>query len=74
MIRVLVQLSSGRPYAYEVGILSVGVGDEVEVPSSYWMQGRHGQRGRVVALETDYRGPCERIMRVTERVAMLVGA
>jgi hypothetical protein len=54
-------------YTYETD-LPVKVGDTVVLPTPYWLKEVKGDtwEGVVTSLESDYNGPCARIIKIKE--------
>jgi hypothetical protein len=65
MKRIVVELD-GMPFdpTYEIDDGSIKIGDKVRVPGSDGMI-EDGEIGTVIAIGSDYTGPCKRVGKIT---------
>jgi len=64
-IRRIVVRIPGSPFnpTYETDDASIGVGDTVVIPGSAGGFYEDGETGTVIAVGSDYAGPCKRVTR-----------
>jgi len=58
MKRVIVN----HKYTYETDIEDLKIGDHVMLPTANWIDSGSTWKGYVTALESDYDGPCVKIL------------
>lgn len=65
MKRIVVRLN-GMPFdpTYEIDDDTIAIGDRVRVPGSESSFIEAGEIGTVIALESEYTGPCKQVVRV----------